>query len=394
MIYLDYNATTPIDPAVAEAMRPFIYEHFGNPSSGHAMGLAAREALEAARASVASLIGASAEEVTFTSGGTESSNWAIKGVARLQGSAGRHFVTTAVEHPATLVPMRDLEREGFSRTEVGVDKTGLVDPDDVRRAIRPDTILVSVMHGQNEVGTIEPVAEIGRIARAAGVLFHVDAAQSVGKIPVDVKEIGADFVSIAGHKMYGPKGIGALYIREGVELEPLIHGASQESGRRAGTQNVIMAVGLGKAAALSASHLSDRVEQRSSLSPPSDPRGRRSTRETPRVQSLRDTFWERLSAAFGDRVALNGHPTKRLPTTMNVSFRGQVGGEVLAKLDGVYASTGAACHSGSTGPSAVLRAMGLGTERAVGAIRFSVGRPTQREEIDQVVAMLVRVLDA
>jgi len=369
MIYLDYNATTPIDPAVAVAMRPFILEQFGNPSSAHVLGRAAREALDAARASVAALIGAAPEEIVFTSGGTESSNWAIKGAARLRESAGRHMVTTVVEHPATLKPMRALERLGFSRTEVGVDETGLIDPEDIRRAMRPETILISVMHAQNEVGTIEPVAEIGRIARAAGVLFHVDAAQSVGKIPADVREIGADFVSIAGHKMYAPKGIGALYIRRGVEIEPLLHGAPQESGRRAGTENVIMAVGMGKAAELAAEHVKEGS-----------------------LQEIRDYFWDRLSATFTDRVVLNGHPTKRLPSTVNVSFPGHVGGEILSKTEGVCASTGAACHSGDTKPSAVLTAMGLDVGRAVGTIRFSVGRPTRRAEIDRVVEILIRAL--
>ncbi len=370
MIYLDYNATTPIDPAVAEAMRPFITEQFGNPSSGHRLGLTAREALETARTSVAALIGATREEIVFTSGGTESSNWAIKATAQARGSSGGHFVTTVVEHPATLEPMRHLEQAGFSRTDVGVDETGLVNPDDIRRAIRPDTILISVMHAQNEVGTIEPVAEIGRIAKEAGMLFHVDAAQSTGKIPVNVNKIAADFISIAGHKMYAPKGIGALYIRAGREIERLIHGAPQESGRRAGTENVIMAVGLGKAAELAAPHIGDDS-----------------------VTKTRDYFWERLSAAFGPRVLLNGHPTKRLPSTVNVSFPGHAGAELLAKLTDVYASTGAACHSGDAKPSAVLTAMGLDRQRAVGTIRFSVGRPTRREEIDQVIEQLSRIID-
>ena len=369
MIYLDYNATTPIDPTVADAMRPFIDEHFGNPSSGHALGRAARDAIEQARASVAALIGAMPSEITFTSGGTESSNWAIKGVARLRESKGRHMVTTVVEHPATLVPMRALAYHGFSHTEVPVDGTGLVDPEDVRNAIRPDTVLISVMHAQNEVGTIEPVAEIGRIARAAGVLFHVDAAQSAGKIPIDVADMHADFVSLAGHKMYAPKGIGALYIRKGVEIEPLIHGAGQEAGRRAGTENVIMAVGLGQAARLAASHVGDSA-----------------------LTEIRDAFWDRLTAQLGDRVCLNGHPTRRLPSTLNVSFPGHVGGEILAGLEDVCASTGAACHAGDAEPSAVLTAMGIDRDRAIGAVRFSVGRPTRLEEIERVVAMLVRVL--
>lgn len=369
MIYLDYNATTPIDPAVAEAMLPYIREHFGNPSSGHSIGQTARRAVEAGRASLAALIGAVPEEIIFTGSGTEAGNMAIKGVARLREPAGKHFVTTVVEHPATLNPMTWLENFGFARTEVCVDATGLVDPDDIRKAIRPDTILISVMHAQNEVGTIEPIAEIGLIAREAGILFHVDAAQTVGKIPVSVDEMNADFLSIAGHKLYAPKGIGALYIRKGLDIEPLVHGGSQESGRRAGTENVVMIAGLGKAAELAADYL----------------------RETGHAD-LRDFFWQKLSEAFGDRVLLNGHPTQRLSGTLNVSFSGQVGGEILARLDGVCASTGAACHAGDARPSAVLLAMGHDRRRAVGTIRFSLGRPTTRGEIDAVVQMLKAIL--
>lgn len=369
MIYLDYNATTPIDPAVAEAMLPYIREHFGNPSSGHPIGRTARHAVESGRASLADLIGAAPEEIIFTGSGTEASNMAIKGVARLRESTGKHFITTVVEHPATLKPMRWLENFGYTRTEVAVDATGLVDPDDIRKAIRPDTILISVMHAQNEVGTIEPIAEIGRVAREAGILFHVDAAQSVGKVPVNVNEMSADLLSIAGHKLYAPKGIGALYMRTGLELEPLVHGGSQESDRRAGTENVVMIAGLGKAAELAADYL----------------------RETGHSE-LRDLFWQELSDAFGDRVLLNGHATKRLSGTLNVSFPGQVGGEILARLDGLCASTGAACHAGDAKPSAVLLAMGHDRQRAVGTIRFSLGRPTTRGEIDSVVQMLKAIL--
>jgi cysteine desulfurase len=365
MIYLDYNATTPIDPAVAEAMLPFIEAQFGNPSSNHPLGRAAKSAVEAARASVAALIGAKPHEIVFTSGGTEASNLAIKGVARRRSQRGGHLVTTIVEHPATIEPMRALEREDFKRTEVPVDSTGLVDPDAIRRAIRPDTILVSVMHAQNEVGTIEPITEIGRIARERGVLFHVDAAQSMGKLPVNVGEMSADLLSIAGHKMYGPKGVGALYVREGVELEPLIHGASQESGRRGGTENVILIAGLGKAADLAREHMAHGSIEL--------------------ARALRDHFWQRLSESFGDRILLNGHPTLRLPNTLSVSFPGHVGGDILAKLPDVCASTGAACHAGDAKPSRVLTAMGYSLERAVGTIRFSLGHPTTREEIDAVV---------
>ena len=371
MIYLDYNATTPVDPLVLEAMRPFLEAKFGNPSSGHAAGREARRAVEGARASVAGLIGAKPSEVIFTSGGTEASNMAIKGTARRYAGQGKHFVTTTVEHPATTEPLRWLERDGFSFTAVGVDAHGMVAPDDVRRAIRPDTIMICVMHAQNEVGTLEPIAEIGRIAREAGVLFHVDAAQSVGKVSVNVDEMHADFLAIAGHKFYAPKGIGALYVRDGVGAEPLVHGAGQEGGRRGGTENVAMAVGMGRAAELAAKHLAH---------------------DEPGV--MRDYFADRLREAIGDRFVVNGHPTRRLPSTLHVSFPGFVGGDLLGRLEGVCASTGAACHSGSAEPSAVLASMKMPRERAVGAIRFSVGRPTTREEIDGVVAMLAEAVEA
>ncbi len=392
MIYLDYNATTPIDPQVAAAMLPFIHEEFGNPSSGHAIGQIARRALDAARASVARLIGAKPGEIVFTSGGTEASNFAIKRTAWLRQQKGRHFVSSVVEHPATLEPLRWLEKLGHEYTLVGVDGDGIIDPDEVRRAIRPDTVLVSIMHAQNEVGTIEPIEEIGRIAKERGVLFHVDAAQSIGKIPVDVSAMQADFVSIAAHKFYGPKGVGALYIREGIELEPFIHGAPQEGGRRGGTENVIMAVGMGKAAELAAGHVGNRHAGANTAAPV--PAAESECLGDPGLIELRDLFWSLLSDRLGDRVVLNGHPTRRLPSTINVSFPGHIGGELLAKLDGVCASTGAACHSGDTKPSAVLTAMGVSRERAVGTIRFSVGRPTTREEVVQVAGRIVERLEA
>ena len=369
MIYLDYHATTPTDPAVAEAMRPFLHERYGNPSSGHDMGRPVRAAVEEARAQVAALVNAAPDEITFTSGGTEASNWAIKGAAFAHAERGRHIVTTSVEHPATLAPIAWLERFGFSATIVGVDATGRVNPADIEAAIQPDTVLISLMHAQNEVGTIEPVAEVGRLARSRGLQVNGDAAPSVGKIPVDVQAMQADLLSIAGHKFYAPKGVGALYIRRGIEIDRLLHGAGQERGRRAGTENVAMAVGLGKAAALSMAHLAESPDS-----------------------ALRDAFWEMLSGALGDRVVLNGHPTERLPTTLNVSFPGQVGGALLAKLPGVCASTGAACHAGDAKPSRVLTAMGIDRARAIGAIRFSLGRPTMRAEIETVVDMLVAAL--
>lgn len=369
MIYLDYNATTPTDPAVTEAMLPFLRERFGNPSSSHAVGRPVREAIETARASVARLIGANAGGIYFTSGGTEASNWAIKGAAFAHRSRGDHMVTISVEHPATLEPMAWLERFGVSHTIVGVDSNGRVEPAAIETAIQDNTILISLMHAQNEVGTIQPVEEVGRIARERGILFHVDAAQSLGKIPVDVKAMNADLLSIAGHKLYAPKGIGALYVRDGVEIDKFVHGAGQEHGGRAGTENVAMAVGLGKAAELAIEYLEQGAHT-----------------------ELRDYFWENLWSTLGEQIVMNGHPTLRLPSTLNVSFPGHVGGNLLAKMDGVCASTGAACHSGDAKPSRVLTAMGIDRERAVGAIRFSIGRPTTREEIDVVVEKLTRVV--
>jgi cysteine desulfurase len=367
VIYLDYNATTPVDPQVVEAVRQALAEDFGNPSSAHRIGRSARRALETARQQVAGLIGAQPEEITFTSGGTESINAALKGIAESKG--GGHIVSTAVEHPAAMESLAWLAKRGVTHTLVGVDSFGMVDPADIRRAIRPDTILISVMHAQNEVGTIEPVEQIGKIAREAKIPFHIDAAQSAGKISVDVQRFNADLLTIAGHKLYAPKGIGALYTREGIKLAPFVHGAAQEGGRRAGTENVALAVGLGAAAELSHRHLDD-----------------------PRVQELRDYFWKCLSKQFGARVVLNGHPATRLPNTLNVSFLGHRGGTILEQCDGLCASTGAACHADEVTPSAVLTAMGAGLERAEGAIRFSLGRPTTREQIDTVLGLLAEVV--
>jgi len=367
MIYLDYHATTPVDPAVREAMLPFLGDQFANPSSGHALGRAVREAVEAARASVAELINAQPNEIIFTSGGTEASNMAIKGAAFARQDRGKHVVTTAVEHWATTEPLKWLERFGFETTVVPVDGFGRVAAADIEAALRADTILISVMHAQNEVGTLQPIDEIGRIARQRGIWFHVDAAQSVGKVPVDVQAMGADFLSIAGHKFYGPKGIGALYMRDGVSVEPFIHGSTQEHGRRGGTENVAMAVGLGKAAELARDYLAGGVHS-----------------------EMRDLFWRELKAALGERVMLNGHPDWRLPTVVNASFAGVVGGNLLAELEDVYASTGAACHHGDAKPSAVLTAMSIERERAIGAVRFSFGRPTTEHEVREVVNRLAK----
>ena len=367
-VYLDYNATTPIDPAVFAAMRPYLEQEFGNPSSGHAYGQAAREAVEYARRQVAELLGAEPQEIVFTGGGSEADNLAICGVAFTRRDQGRHIVTTAVEHPAVLNTCRYLQRRhGFAVTVVPVDRTGLVDPDDVRRAIRDDTILVSVMHAQNEVGTVQPVAEIASVARERGIAFHTDAAQSAGKVPVRVQDLGVDLLAVAGHKLYGPKGVGALYVRSGVTLEPLIHGAGHEGGRRAGTENVAGIVGLGKAGALARTHLEE---------------------EMGRLRGLRDGLWGRLAAAIPG-LRLHGHPERRLPNTLNVGVPGVAGEELLAAAPGIAASTGSACHAGRTQPSGVLLAMGLAEKEALTAVRLSLGRFTGERDVQQAADLLI-----
>lgn len=364
-IYLDFNASTPVAPEVAVAMQNVLLEPFGNPSSDHWAGEPARKAVEEARAQVAGLLGCAAGEVVFTSGGSEANNHALKGVFFAKGAPAAHIITTQVEHPAILNPCRFLERLGAAVSYLPVDGFGRVDPDDLSRALTRRTILISVMHANNEVGTIQPIAEISRIAREHGVPFHTDAAQSVGKIDARVGELGVDLLSVAGHKLYAPKGVGALYIRHEMRIEPLIHGAGHESGRRAGTENVLLNVALGAACELARSWIG--VEP---------------------TRVLRDLFWDLLKDRFGDRVVLNGHPTERLPNTLNVSFVGATAAEVLRRLEGVAVSTGAACHSRSTEISPVLRAMRVPPELGISAIRFSLGRTTTREEIESVVKSL------
>jgi cysteine desulfurase len=369
-IYLDYNATTPVDPAVAEAMQPYIALHYGNPSSAHVYGRTTRDAVEGARWQVADLLGCTAAEIIFTGGGSESNNTVLKGVAYAYRHQGNHLITSAVEHPAIINPCRFLEQQGVRVTYVPVDRTGMVDPADVRRAITPQTILISIMHANNEVGTLQPIAEISRIAREHGILMHTDAAQSVGKIPTLVDQLGVDFLSIAGHKVYAPKGIGALYIRSGVALEPLIHGAGHEFGRRAGTENVIFDVALGKACEVAQADL---------------PRYQREIRQ------LRDLFQAELVKRFGDRVVVNGHPEQRLPNTLHVNFRGVIGAELLEKLPELAASTGSACHAGEVTLSSVLEAMQVPPELGMGAVRFSLGRYTTREAIERAVELIEQV---
>jgi len=369
-IYLDHNASTPIDPRVAAVMRPLLDGPFANPSATHPGGREARAVLERARVQVADVLGSGPDEIVFTSGGSEADNLALKGVFFALRERGDHLITTAVEHPAILEPLRFLAGLGARVSVIPVDRMGRIDPEDVGRAITSRTILVSVMHANNEVGTIEPIAEVAAIAHERDVLVHTDAAQSVGKIPTRVDDLGVDLLTIAGHKLYAPKGVGALYVRRGVKLEPLIHGAGHEAGRRAGTESVLLAAALGAACELAAD-----------------------LRPLEEIRRLRDRLWDGLRARFGDGVVLNGHPTERLPNTLNVSFVGRVGTDVLAALDGVTASTGAACHADSVDLSPVLRAMAVPPVVGMGAVRLSLGRTTTEAEIDEVLHRLDAVPD-
>jgi cysteine desulfurase len=364
-IYLDFNASTPVAPEVRAAMAKVVEGPYGNPSSGHWAGKAARNVVDKARAQVAGLLGCKPGEIVFTSGGSEANNHALKGVFFAAGRLDVHIITTQIEHPAVISPCRFLEKLGAKVTYLPVDCYGRVDPEDVRRALQPSTILISVMHANNEVGTIQPIAEIAQIVRGSGVLLHTDAAQSIGKIPCRIAELGVDLLAMAGHKLYAPKGVGALYVRGGVSIEPLIHGAAHEGGRRAGTENVLLGVALGAACDLATRCVGMEA-----------------------VRVLRDLFWDLLQKKFGDRVVLNGHPNERLPNTLNVSFVGQVGANVLDRVPGVAASTGSACHSGSIELSPVLQAMAVPPEIGMGAIRFSLGRTTTRDEIESVVESL------
>ena len=370
-IYLDYNASTPLAPQVAKVMQEAMEGAFGNSSSPHWAGAPARQFVERARGQVANLLGCSPDEVVFTSGGSESNNFALKGTFFTSKRARPHIVTTRVEHPAIVAPCLFLERLGAEITWLPVDGTGWIDPDDLRRAITTDTILISIMHANNEVGTIQPIEDCAAIAREHGIPFHTDAAQSVGKVATRVDELGVDMLTIAGHKLYAPKGVGALYIRNGIVLEPLIHGAGHEGGRRAGTESALLAAALGEACIL-AGDLADMTH----------------------VKALRDRFWTALQERFGIGVALNGHPEQRLPNTLNVSFVERVGADLLSALDGVAASTGSACHAGRIELSPVLEAMGVPPKVGMGAVRFSLGRGTTDEEIDEVVEALSAVLSS
>jgi cysteine desulfurase len=365
-IYLDHNATTPVHPEVVEAMLPYLREHFGNPSSAHTYGQRARKAVERAREQIASLIGCQPDEIVFTSGGTEANNLAIRGVVQL--SQRRHIVTSTVEHPATAEPCAYLERQGFELTRVPVDAHGRVRTDAVGAFVDGNTALVTVMLAQNETGTLMPIPDIGRLAHERGALLHTDAAQAVGKIAVHVGDLGVDLLSIAGHKLYAPKGVGALYVRRGTSIAPLVLGAGHEHGLRPGTENVASIVGLGKACELAEGDLDV---------------------ESARQRRLRDQLWERLRAGIPG-VRLNGHPQERLPNTLNVSFPGVRGSVLLAATPEIAASTGSACHAGEETPSSILSAMGLDATLALGAVRLSMGRSTTSEYVSAAGDALLR----
>jgi cysteine desulfurase len=365
-IYLDHNATTPVHPRVLEAMLPFLREAHGNPSSGHAFGRRARQAVEAARAEVAAAVGASADEVVFTGSGTEASNLALRGAFEAGGR--RHLVTSAIEHPATLKTCQALVRRGARLSVVGVDAQGRVVPAQVEAALTGDTLLVSLMQANNETGVLQPVAEVAALAHARGALLHVDAAQALGKVPVDVRALGADLLTLAGHKLQAPKGVGALVVRRGVRLEPLLQGGGQEHGLRPGTENVAFVVGLGAACALAVVDLDEAAA---------------------RLRRLRDRLEAALRAGVPG-LEVNGHPTLRLPNTLNVRAPGVLGSAVLERAPEVAASTGSACHDGQETASAVIVAMGVPAELAVGSVRLSLGRGTTEAEVDAAAAALVR----
>ncbi|MDF2673358.1 MAG: cysteine desulfurase NifS [Clostridiales bacterium] len=368
MIYLDYNATTPIDKRVADAVQPYLYEVFGNPSSNHEAGKLAKEAVEKAREKVAMLLNSSPEEILFTSGGSESNNTVIKGVAYTYRDKGNHIITSQIEHPAVLAPCRFLENNGYEVTYLPADEYGMISAEDVEKAITDKTILITIMHSNNETGTIQPIEEIGSISKKHGVLFHTDASQSLGKVQVDVNRLQVDFLTVAGHKLYAPKGVGALYMRSGINIEPLIHGAGHECGRRAGTENIVLNAALGEACEIA-----------------------REAFNSSKTEELTQYFYKRLLEIFGDKIKLNGHPTLKLPNTLNISFIGYNGYEVIEKLGDVALSTGSACHSGSVSISPVLAAMGVPFEIARGAVRFSFGRFTTKEELDIVLDRLKHI---
>ncbi|MEW6733562.1 MAG: cysteine desulfurase family protein [Acidobacteriota bacterium] len=366
-IYLDYNATTPLDTAVLDTMMPYLTTHFGNAMSFHSFGQEAAHALDTARTQIAALLNSRPAEVVFTSGGTESNNMAIRGVAYARRAHGNHIITTQIEHPSIIKVCRELENEGYQVTFLSVDRFGLIDIEELRAAINARTILISVMHANNEVGTLQPIAPIGELAHKHKIYFHCDAAQSISKVPIDVAALHIDLLTVAAHKFYGPKGIGALIVREGVALHPFMLGAGHEGGRRAGTVNVAGAVGLGKACEIAHSSGATIIAE---------------------VKRLRDCFHAALARELPN-ILLNGHPTERLPNTLNLSFPGCDGQEILIS-SGVAASLGAACHTSSREPSAVLSAMGVSREDALGAIRFSFGKMTDENQVLRAASLIVQ----
>jgi cysteine desulfurase len=372
-VYFDHNATTPLAPEVLEAMTPYLTEDFGNASSIHSVGQRARAGVERARAQLAALLGARDKEIIFTSGGTEADNMALRGVVGAADRPRPHVVTTAIEHHAVLNTCQALEAEGVAVTYVGVGPDGIVDPDDVRRALTPDTVLITIMHANNELGTVQPVAEVARLARGRKIPFHTDAVQSVGKIPVNVAELGVDLLSLSAHKLYGPKGVGALYIRRNLPLKPLMFGGHHERDRRPGTENVAGIVGLGAAAELARLHLEE---------------------ESRRLAALRDSLERRLLASI-PHCGLNGDPARRTPNTCNLHFDFIEGEPLVIALDlkGVAISTGAACSSGAVEPSHVLTAIGLPPERARASLRFSLGRASSEADVDYVCEVLPAVVE-
>jgi cysteine desulfurase len=363
-IYLDYNASTPVDPQVTEVMTYYLTRHFGNPSTTHWAGREAKEAIELARNQVARMLNCRPDEIIFTSGGSEANNLALKGIYFALKEKGNHIITSKIEHPAIMKPLEFLKQLGAEVTYVEVDENCRVDPHDIEKAITDKTILITVMHANNEVGTIQPIEEISRIARKHEVLFHSDTAQSIGKVPVQTDSLGVDLLTLAGHKFYAPKGAGALYVKKGTPLEPLIHGAGHEHGLRAGTESLPLIGALGKAAEL--------VSETDNL----------------KVQQLRDYFWESLQAQFGDELVLNGQLSGTLPNTLNVNFTGRTGDDVLSSVPEIAASTGSACHSGNVELSPVLKAMKVSEATGKGAVRFSLGRYTTKEDIDNALDLL------
>jgi len=365
-IYLDYNATTPIDHEVAEVIKPYLEEYFGNPSSSHWYGIQAKKAIEIARSQVADLLDCQSDEIIFTSGGSESNNYAIKGATFANRIKGNHIITSAIEHPAVTEVCKYLETESFRVTYLPVDEYGLVDIVKLQEAITPQTILISLMHANNEVGTIQPISDISELARQNRIIIHTDAAQSVGKIPTRVNELGIDLLSVAGHKLYAPKGIGALFIRKGTNLEKLIHGAGHERNKRAGTENVLGIAGLGKACEIAKRDLKKNMAH---------------------MQSMRNSLHLGLQETLGE-IRLNGHREKRLPNTLSLGFPNIEADKLLLKIKGVAASAGAACHAEHATISHVLTAMNVPEEYAIGTIRFSTGKMTTWVEIDRAIEII------